>query len=161
MQTRLSHMGVWIPSPMQRMSAAAVQGGPTATLEPWLPRWSAAMKTCATTEASMTWHTPGNLQVWGRSAVTGYQNVEASVKVKSKNSVLLMTGPTVLEVMIPPQETKYFLLSPPKTVCCFAVYGHRAHHCSPFIFTSSSRHFHLTVNLLQLSAWKSAISSFT
>lgn len=25
-----------------------------------------------------------------------------------------MTGPTVLEVMIPPQETQYFPLSPPK-----------------------------------------------
>lgn len=121
MQTRLWRTGVWIPLPTQRMSAAAVRGGPTPTLEPRLPCWIAATKTCATTKASMTWHTPGNLQVWRRSAVTGYQNVDASVKVKSKNSVLLMTGPTVLEVMIPPQETQFFPLSPPKNstlLCC-------------------------------------------
>lgn len=150
MQTRLWRMGVWIPLPTRRMSAAAVQGGPTPTLEPLLPHWSAAMKTCATTEASMTWHTPGNLQVWGRNAVTGYQNVDATVKVKYKNSVLLMTGPMVLEVMIPPQETQYFPLSPSKN-SCFAVYEPFGYHCSPFVLQPLHIPSHLTINLPALS----------
>lgn len=93
--------------------------------------------------------------------MTGYQNVDASVKVKSKNSVLLMTGPTVLEVMIPPQETQYFPLSPPKNSMLLCCLWTLSSPLLPLHFTSSSLHFHLTINLLQLSAWKLAISSFT
>ena len=68
MQTLRSPTGVWTPSQTQRMSAAAAAaaaplGAQTPSAGPLCRRWSAATKTCATTEAYTTWRTPGTRQV--------------------------------------------------------------------------------------------------